>query len=113
MKDLGIAFGGGGARAAAQCGAVQALKEYGIKPDLVSGTSAGAIMAVLYSSGFSSQQLVDIFEGLDFFKDIVSPEVPKGGLFNSAPLLALLRRILPYKNLEELPIPTYVVASDL
>ena len=113
MKELGIAFGGGGARAAAQCGAVQALKEYGIKPDLVSRTSAGAIMAVLYSSGFSSQQLVDIFEGLDFFKDIVSPEVPKGGLFNSAPLLALLRRILPYKNLEELPIPTYVVASDL
>lgn len=113
MKELGIAFGGGGARACAQCGAMQALREYGIKPDIVSGTSAGAIMAVLYSAGLSSQQLVDLFEGLDFFKDIVTPEVPRGGMFNSAPLLALLRRILPYKNLEDLPIPTYVVASDL
>lgn len=113
MKELGIAFGGGGARACAQCGAVQALREYGVKPDIVSGTSAGAIMAVLYSAGLSSQQLVDLFEGLDFFKDIVTPEVPRGGMFSSAPLLALLRSILPYKNLEDLPVTTYVVASDL
>ena len=82
MKELGIAFVGGGARACAQCGAVQALREYGVKPDIVSGTSAGAIMAVLYSAGLSSQQLVDLFEGLDFFKDIVTPEVPRGGMFS-------------------------------
>lgn len=113
MKELGIAFGGGGARACAQCGAVQALREYDVKADIVSGTSAGAIMAVLYSAGFSCQQMVDLFEGLDFFKDIVTPNVPRGGMFSSAPLLELLKRVLPYKNIEELPIPTVVVASDL
>ena len=42
---LGIAFSGGGAKAAAHCGALQALKEYGIKPDVMSGTSAGALVA--------------------------------------------------------------------
>lgn len=113
MKELGIAFGGGGARACAQCGAAQALREYGVKPDIVSGTSAGAIMAVLYSSGFSSQEMVNLFEGLDFFKDIVTPIVPRGGMFSSAPLLELLRKVLPYKNIEDLPIPTVIVASDL
>ena len=34
-------------------------------------------------------------------------------MFSSALLLTLLRSILPYKNLEDLPVPSYVVASDL
>lgn len=113
MKELGIAFGGGGARAAAQVGAVQALREYGVKPDIVAGTSAGSIVAVLYSAGFSCQQMVDLFQGLDFFKDVVTPDLLAGGMFSSKPLLELLQKTVPYKNIEDLPIPTYVVASNL
>ena len=110
---LGIAFGGGGAKAAAHCGALQALKEYGIKPDVVSGTSAGALVAVLYSSGFSPKQMIETFQGLNFFKDIVTPRLSKGGLFDSRPLLELLQNKLPYRRLEDLPIPTHIVASDI
>lgn len=60
---LGIAFSGGGAKGAAHCGALQALKEYGIKPDIVSGTSVGALVAVLYSAGFSPKQMIETFQG--------------------------------------------------
>lgn len=111
--SLGIAFSGGGAKAAAHCGALQALKEYGIKPDIVSGTSAGALAAVLYSSGYSPKQIIETFQGLNFFKDIVTPSLPKGGLFDSRPLLELIQNKLPYKRLEDLPIPTCIVASDM
>lgn len=110
---LGIAFSGGGARAAAHCGALQALKEYGIQPDVVSGTSAGALVATLYASGFTPTQMIETFQGLNFFKDIVTPSVPKGGLFDSRPLEELIQKKLPYIRLEELPIPTFVVASDI
>ena len=110
---LGIAFSGGGAKAAAHCGALQALKEYGIQPDIVSGTSAGALVAVLYASGFTPKQMVETFQGLNFFKDIVTPSVPKGGLFDSRPLMELIQKKLPYNRLEELPIPTFIVASDI
>jgi NTE family protein len=110
---LGIAFGGGGARAGAHCGALQALKEFGIKPDVVSGTSAGALVATLYSSGFTPKQMIETFQGMNFFKDIVAPSVPKGGLFDSHPLVELLQKQLPYSRLEELPVPTFIVASDL
>ena len=110
---LGIAFSGGGARGAAHCGALQAFHEFGIKPDVVSGSSVGSLVATLYSAGFSPRQMIELFQGLNFFKDIVSPSVPKGGLFDSRPLVDMLRRILPYSRLEELPIPTYVVAADL
>lgn len=110
---LGIAFSGGGAKAAAHCGALQALKEYGIQPDVVSGTSAGALVAILHSSGFTPQQMIEIFQGMNFFKDIVTPSLPKGGLFDSRPLLSLIQKKLPYSRLEDLPIPTFVVASDV
>lgn len=110
---LGIAFSGGGAKAAAHCGALQALKEYGIKPDIVSGTSAGALVATLHASGFTPKQMVEMFQGMNFFKDIVTPGVPKGGLFESRPLVELIRKNLPYSRLEELPVPTFLVASDL
>lgn len=98
---LGIAFSGGGAKAAAHCGALQALKEYGIKPDVVSGTSAGALVATLYASGFTPKQMVETFQGMNFFKDIVTPSVPKGGLFDSRTLVKLIQNQLPYNRLEE------------
>lgn len=109
----GIALSGGGAKAGAHCGALQALSEYGIKPDIMAGTSAGALAAVFYSSGMSPLQMIESFSGMSFFKDIVSPNVPKSGLFDSKPLLEHIRKHIPYKRLEDLPIPTYVIASDL
>jgi len=111
--SLGIAFSGGGAKGAAHCGALQALHEYGIKPDVVSGTSVGALVATFYSSGLSPKQMIETFQGLNFFKDIVAPCLPKGGLFDSRPLQELIQKILPYSRLEDLPIPTYIVASDM
>ncbi len=110
---LGIAFSGGGAKAAAHCGALQALKEFNIKPDVVSGTSAGSMVAAFYSAGFSPQQMIDMFLKLNFFRDIVVPSKPKGGLFDSTPLLELISKEMPYTNIEDLPIPVYIVASDM
>ena len=110
---LGLVFGGGGARGAAHCGALQAFHEFGIKADIVAGTSVGSIVATLYSAGFTPRKMIELFQGMNFFKDIVMPTIPKGGLFDSKPLVELIRKNLPYSRLEDLPIPTYLVASDL
>lgn len=111
--QLGVAFSGGGARGAAHCGALQAFHEYGIQPDVVSGTSVGALVATLYSAGVTPKQMIELFQGLNFFKDIVTPAVPKGGLFDSRPLVEIVKKTVPYARLEDLPIPTYLVASEL
>lgn len=63
---------GGGAKAVTHCGAFQALKEYGIQPDVVSGISVGALVAALYASGFAPKQMIETFWGLNFFKDTVT-----------------------------------------
>ena len=111
--QLGVAFSGGGARGAAHCGALQAFHEYGIQPDVVSGTSVGALVATLYSAGVTPKQMIELFQGLNFFKDIVTPAVPKGGRFDSRPLVEIVKKTVPYARLEDLPIPTYLVASEL
>lgn len=110
---LGIVLSGGGAKAGAHCGALQAMKEYGIEPDVMAGTSAGSLISVLYSCGFSPKQMIEMSLDMNFFKDIVTPAIPRGGICESTPLLNHLRDTLPYKNFEELPIPVYVVASDM
>lgn len=47
----GLVFSGGGARGAYQIGVYEALDESGLEPDLVTGTSVGAILATLVASG--------------------------------------------------------------
>ena len=60
---LGLALSGGGARGFAHLGVYKAMQELGIKPDIISGTSAGAIAGLIFASGHSAE------DGLKFFQD--------------------------------------------
>ena len=61
MRSLAFALGGGGAHGALQVGALRALLEAGIQPDLLVGTSIGAVNAVfLAMHGFTSKALDDL-----------------------------------------------------
>jgi len=44
---LGLALGGGAARGFAHVGVIQVLEENGIRPDVLTGTSAGSLVAAL------------------------------------------------------------------
>ena len=48
---LGLTLSGGGVKGFAHAGALKAMEEHGIRPDIISGTSAGAIVGALYSAG--------------------------------------------------------------
>jgi len=53
--SLAFVLGGGGARGALQAGALRALWEAGLRPDLWVGTSAGAVNAAFLAvKGFTS-----------------------------------------------------------
>jgi|LSQX01.1.fsa_nt_gb NTE family protein len=66
---LGVALSGGGVRGAAHIGVLKALEEENIKIECISGTSAGSIVASLYSIGYTADEIEDIF--LKFEKKIV------------------------------------------
>lgn len=46
---IGIALSGGGIRGVAHAGVLKALEEHNIKPEIISGTSSGSIIASLYA----------------------------------------------------------------
>lgn len=62
---IGIALAGGGARGAAHVGILQALEENGIKADIYTGTSAGAIVASAKALGYTNRQMVELLKQIN------------------------------------------------
>ena len=62
---IGLALGGGAARGFAHVGVIQVLEEAGLHPQLVTGTSAGSLVAALYASGKTSQELRRVAETME------------------------------------------------
>ena len=58
---VGLVLGGGAARGLAHIGVLKALEEYNIPIDAVGGTSMGAIIGALWSSGYSASEIESIF----------------------------------------------------
>lgn len=109
---LGVALSGGGARGFAHAGALKALEEAGLRPDIISGVSAGSVISVLYASGMHPDDMIKIFEGVKFsdFARIHG----SGSLFQMSRFRKfILQHIGEYRNLEELPVPTYLGVTDL
>lgn len=59
---VGLALSGGGVRGAAHIGLIQALQEENIEITSIAGTSIGAIVASLYAMGYTTQEMLKIFE---------------------------------------------------
>ena len=58
----GLCLAGGGIKAAAHIGALKAFEEKNIKFDCVSGASSGSIIATMYSLGYNSDEMWDMFQ---------------------------------------------------
>lgn len=63
---IGLVFGGGGAKGAAEVGVLKVIEELGIRPDYIAGTSIGAIVGGLYAVGFNSAQLEELFRSQEW-----------------------------------------------
>jgi predicted acylesterase/phospholipase RssA len=117
-RRLGLALGGGGLRGLAHLGVLRALERAGIYPDLISGTSVGAVMAALYSQGYSPDALLELFQQ-ELASGPLMRLVPGAGILKTWSLFRFggwerkLRRYLGDARLEQLPIPVYPVSVDL
>ena len=109
---LGIVLSGGGARGIAHIGVLKALDEMGIKFSIASGTSAGSIVASLYSYGYKPDEIFDIIKNLSIFKS-VSPAWTWAGLLKMDGLEALLRKHIPENNFNALKIPLTIAATEI
>lgn len=109
--NAGYALSGGGARGFAHLGALKALEERKIKPDILAGTSAGALAGVLYADGYNPEEILDLFNHTNF-KQFIELTFPTTGLFRPTGLHSFLKRHLRAKTFEQLDIPFIAVATD-
>jgi NTE family protein len=97
---IGLVLSGGGARGFAHLGVIQALNDAGIYPDVISGTSAGALAGVLYADGNTPKEIQKIMNSgsrLDFMR----PVMPREGLLQLGGVIKILKNCLHAKTLEK------------
>jgi NTE family protein len=110
--NIGLVLSGGGSRGFAHLGLIQALNDAGIYPDVISGTSAGALAGVLYADGYTPKEILTMMNSgsrLDFMR----PALPREGLLQIGGVMKILKSNLHAKTFEELKIPLFVSATDL
>jgi len=111
---IGIALGGGVARGFAHIGALRALEKHGIVPDIVIGTSIGAVVGAAYLAG-----KLDVMEewarSLNRFRILsyLDFRVQSGGLINGSRLVATLEEHMGHLAIEDLDRPFVAVGTDL
>ena len=60
MKKFALVLGGGSSKGYAHIGVLKVLEKNGIKPDIIVGTSMGALVGGFYSSGIPIDKLEDL-----------------------------------------------------
>ena len=109
---IGLALSGGGARGFAHIGVYKAMEELGIRPDIISGTSAGAITGAMFASGHSAEESMALFKEKKLL-DFARPAVSRTGLMNMNGLEKHLADFIKAKRMEELRIPLVITATNL
>lgn len=112
MHKIGLAFSGGGARGLAHLGLLSALEELGLRPSIISGVSAGAIIGALYAAGHTPRQILALAQEHASLS-ITRLALFQNGLFSSSGLRRLLKTYLPADSFDALRIPLLVTATDI
>ncbi len=113
-KSVGLVLSGGGARAYAHIGAVQALREAGVPIDFVCGASMGGIVAACVAMGWSNEEIehriCDAFVESNPLGDHVLPVV---ALTKGKRVEERLANHFGEALIEELAVPFFCVSSDI
>ncbi len=110
--NIGIALSGGSARGYAHIGVLKALDEYGMSPDIISGTSMGALVGVLYAAGHSPDRILE-FVKKDKVYRMVSLRIGQKGLFELSAVRRILGAEVPEDDFSALKKPFYLSVTNL
>lgn len=126
VRSSRVAFvlSGGATHGAVQVGMLQALLDAGIVPDLLVGTSVGAMNAAVFSPNATPEGLKHLRSlWIEAPRSLIFPLRARGSirrlrsrdrhLFPNAGLRTWIESNLRYQRLEEFPIPLHVMATDM
>jgi len=119
-----LVLAGGGVRGAVQIGMLQVLTEYGFVPDLVYGSSVGALNGVAFAGDPTRsgvERMTEIWKGLT--RDSVYPQgrlhgpwlylQQRDSVYANTGLRTVIEQGIEFERLEDAVIPVEVVATSL
>lgn len=109
---IGIALSGGGARGIAHIGVLDALEKYGIKPQIISGTSMGAIVGVFYAAGYAPLKILEIVASRKFHK-LINWHMPFSGLVDMEKVQEIMTKMIDPDDFSTLKMPFYCAVTNL
>ena len=109
---IALVLGGGAAKGFAHIGVIKALEAQGIVPDMVVGTSAGAVVGVLYAAGYNGFDLQKIAMQMEETQ-VSDWGLPDRGVIKGEALQAFINKAVQGRTLEKLNRPFGAVATDL
>lgn len=107
-----LVLSGGCLRGMAQIGVLKALSAAGIRPDLVVGTSVGAVMGALFAAGCTPADIERAALDLAVAR-LKRWAFSRHGLWTLGGLQALVREHLPCQRIEDFPIRFAALAADV
>lgn len=118
-KKIGLVLSGGGARGWAHIGVLKALEENDIRPQYLSGTSAGAVVGVIYACGKTPDEMLELAKTASLYK--VYREgladfnfMPRSGLTRLSYLKRVLEECIPASNdFKDLKKKLFVCVTNL
>jgi NTE family protein len=112
-RPLGFVLGGGAVRGAAHLGVLAVLEREGVKPDIVTGTSIGAVIGAGVAAGVSAADMLEQFRAARWTSIARPSWGSKLAMLDTNPLGELLTRITSAQAIEDLGLPFAAVACDI
>jgi NTE family protein len=112
-RKIALILGGGGARSFAHLGIYDVLKENNINIDLIVSSSMGSLIGVAIASKIPSELIKKEFYKLVTRINWGRINISNKGFFSQRNIIFLLHKLINYKNIEDLPIKTIIIATDL
>jgi NTE family protein len=110
--EITLALGGGGAKGNSHIGVIRRLEKEGYKIRSVAGTSFGGLVAILYASGSTPDEIEEIFTATDQGSLYTRDSNDGPSLLGLSGVRKLLDTILGDKTFDDLKIPCAVTAVD-
>ena len=110
-REIGLVFGGGGARGFAHLGVLRAMEELGIPVDMIGGSSIGSAVAAPTALGVGAEEALELVRR--YFKSLMDYTLPVSSLLAGKRISGTIQQSTGDWDIEDLWIPYYCLSTNL
>jgi NTE family protein len=110
-KKIALVLSGGGMHGFAQIGALKVLEKHGIKPDLIVGSSVGALLGAALAAGKSTSEIEKAVMAENLVK-LIQPTIGQG-LVKGEKIAKFILRVINAHNFEDLQTHLIINATNI